>query len=232
MPSSPGKRWRRARDTAKGIASGRKRHGVQQGRLDLGIVFSAQDRAGRIQQGAARPEQGPRGIEQARLQRHQRIEVTGAAVQEHVGLAAHDPRGRAGRIDEDGVEGLAVPPGRRRGGVGNQGACGRIDALAHAEAAPGGAHALQPRGVDVDGEQAQAGIALEQMPELRTGAEQARARARRWGARASAKACAARTVRDLALGESRRAATAMSREKTDPRAWPPPRLRALAQRSS
>ena len=39
--------------------------------------------------------------------------VLGPAQPAHVGVAAHDARGGAGGVEQDGVEGPAVPPGRR-----------------------------------------------------------------------------------------------------------------------
>ena len=112
--------------------------------------------------------------------RHQRVEVGFAAVQQHVGLAAHDAGGRTRRVQQHRVERRAVPPGRgcrRR----------RRRAASRSRQTPGARAFRRTRSqalrVDVEREQAQRRIAFEQVRGLAAGRgagiEHARARRRR-----------------------------------------------------
>src|SRR5690606_1312521 len=67
---------------------------TRQESLDLRIVLAAQDRARRVQQGAAGCEGRPQRIEQLRLGRDEFVDVGGATMQEDVRLPA-DHAGRA-----------------------------------------------------------------------------------------------------------------------------------------
>src|SRR6185369_4821930 len=88
--------------------------------VDLLRSLAEEDRARAIQEPPAGREQRPEGIEEARLHCRERVEVARTAQPPNVGMAPHDPRRRARRIEQDRCERPAVPPGRRRGGVGRE----------------------------------------------------------------------------------------------------------------
>ena len=74
--------------------------------------------AGGVDQYTARFEGVKSALQQATLHLDQLLDVAGAAQPAHVGVAAHDARGAAGRVQQDRVKGLAVPPSVRLAGVG------------------------------------------------------------------------------------------------------------------
>ncbi len=131
--------------------------------VDLALVLVLEDRAGRIQQRAARPQQGPRRIQQACLQRAQRVDVLRPPVQQHVGLATDDAGRRTRRVQQDRVERLAVPPDRRLARIGG------AQLRPHADPRERFAHPLQPPCVDIHRQQAQRAIAFEQVRRLAAG---------------------------------------------------------------
>ena len=78
------------------------------------LALALEDRAGGVEQPAAGLEQRPQRVQQlAPAARASARHVGGAAQPADVGVAAHDARGAAGRVEQDGVEGPAVPPGGR-----------------------------------------------------------------------------------------------------------------------
>ncbi len=113
-------------------------------------------RAGDVQQFAAGPQQRPKRVEQRGLRGRERGNVGGATQPADVGVAAGDARGAAGRVEQNAVEGLSVPPGGWMGGVGGEGV--RLQA----EAVQGVFHPTQTLSVFVEGEQV-AIAAFEQM---------------------------------------------------------------------
>ena len=127
-------------------------------RIDLGLPLGAEHRAGAIHHAPAWFQQWPQGIEQAPLDVSQGGHIGFAAQPAHIGMAAHDARCGAGRVQQDGIEGLAVPPG---GGVGRIGhfhlgraggrTCRSISLFA---AGPGCGHSLtrQPQALQVVGD--------------------------------------------------------------------------------
>ena len=86
-------------------------------------------------------------------------------MQQHVGLAPHDAGRRARRVEQHRVERRAVPPCRQRGRIGGE----QASAAGETEPGEASAHAPQPRGVDLDRDQLQLGIAFEQVRGLATG---------------------------------------------------------------
>ena len=105
---------------ANGPGAGRKTRVfvVRNKRLHLRLALGAEHRAGAVQQPPAGPQQRPQRRQQPRLQGRQLRDVGFAAQPAHVRVAAHDARGGAGRVEQDGVEGLAVPPRGGSAGVG------------------------------------------------------------------------------------------------------------------
>ena len=165
MPSSPGNRCRPAPEvrpycTSRDSATA---SGVRARKAATWSAFSAR----RIEhvaykQDAAGPEHAPRGIEQATLQDDERVEVAGAAMQQHVGLPAHDAGRRARGIEQHGIEhriAAAIPPGIDIGGIGH--AQRRIGA--DTKALEGRAHLFEAFRVDIECGHAQGWIALQQV---------------------------------------------------------------------
>jgi hypothetical protein len=112
-------------------------------------------------------EQRPQRVQQFGLHAGQRVHVVGTAQPAHVGVAAHDAAGGAGGVEQDGVEGPAVPPGA---------GLARVAGLQRRRAAgPGGSgvlHAGQAHRVAVQRQQVQLGQ-LQQVRGLAAGAAQA-----------------------------------------------------------
>src|SRR5690606_5700228 len=77
----------------------------------LVAAFGTEHRTGGITEPAARAQQGPQGVAQRALRLRQGRDIAFAAQPAHVGVATHDARGGAGRVQQDGVERAAVPPG-------------------------------------------------------------------------------------------------------------------------
>ena len=85
----------------------------EKGADDL-CVLIFQNRACRVEEAAARAQQGPQRAEERKLPPRERRDVTLAAQPLDVGMAADDARARAGRVHQDAIERPAVPPGVRR----------------------------------------------------------------------------------------------------------------------
>ncbi|KAG1548554.1 hypothetical protein G6F50_013435 [Rhizopus delemar] len=134
-------------------------------RAHLVDVLGTQDRAGRIQQHAARAQHRPAGFQQARLHSHQRIDVLGAAVEHDIRLAADHAGGRTRCIQQDRVERHAIPPGTGIAGISGQG----LRVFAHAGTGIGVTGARQAPGVDIQRQQSQARVAFQQVRRFATG---------------------------------------------------------------
>lgn len=85
---------------------------------DYLAVFLWHHRAGGIQQHAANVERGPERIEHLALQAGQRGDVFGLACQLDVRMPTNHAGRRTGRVEQNALERLAVPPGRRIARVG------------------------------------------------------------------------------------------------------------------
>ena len=131
--------------------------------VDLVLALAPEHRAGGVEQPAAGLERRPQRVQQLGLDAAQRGDVLGAAQPADVGMAAHDARGAAGRVQQDGVERLAVPPvGRaaavararaRRAGAGGRacrprarGAAGRLSSASTSRSASSSRWAVLPPG--------------------------------------------------------------------------------------
>ena len=120
MPSSPGRRWRpEPASWPKRASSGSARaSGVRPGRRRPGgrsrPAGSSRWRTAARRRARASATAHPAAAPAARPARRCRL----APMQQHVGLAAHDAGGRTGRIQQDRVEGRAIPPRRRVGRIG------------------------------------------------------------------------------------------------------------------
>jgi hypothetical protein len=130
--------------------------------VDLVLALRLEHRAGRVQQPAAGLEGGPQRVQQLGLDARQRRDVLGAAQPADVGVAAHDARGAARGVQQDGVEGLAVPP------VGRAAAVARAGAAAQAQAREGVVHAQQALRVGVERQHVEVGQ-LQQVGRLAAG---------------------------------------------------------------
>ena len=86
--------------------------------VDLLLAFGLEDRTGRVDQPAARLEQRPQSVKQLALDRDQRRHIVRSAQPTDVGVAPHDARGGARRIEQDRIEQAAIPPDRRLAGIG------------------------------------------------------------------------------------------------------------------
>ncbi len=122
-------------------------------------------------------------------------------MQQHVGLAPHDARRRARRVDQHGVERRAIPPGFQADRVGSEQA--RIGADPYPR--EGTAHTLQAGGIHIQRDQAQRGIPLQQMRRLaaRRGAGVEHARTGHQRQRIGDALCGQVLHRHRALGEAR-----------------------------
>ena len=89
----------------------------QEGLDHLGI-FLGQHRAGGIDQNAANGQGAPYLIEQLALQRGQRGDVVRLAGQLDIGMPTDHARGRTGRIQQNAVKGLSIPPGVQVAAIG------------------------------------------------------------------------------------------------------------------
>ncbi|MOA34600.1 hypothetical protein D3C78_1559830 [compost metagenome] len=89
----------------------------EEGTDHLGVL-GRQARAGGVEQHAADFQGRPQGIQQLALQGGQGGDVVGLAGQLDVRMATDHPGGRAGRIEEDALERLTVPPLPDRAGIG------------------------------------------------------------------------------------------------------------------
>ncbi len=78
--------------------------------VDLRAVFFRENRAGRVQQLAARLQQRPECVENVRLQVSEAPDIAFAAQILDVRMATHDAGSRAGHVGQNGVERLAIPP--------------------------------------------------------------------------------------------------------------------------
>ena len=83
----------------------------------LGALFR-KDRTGAVEEMAARLQYGPERTQKAALLTGERRDVFGAADPGNVGLTANDAACRAGRVEEDRVEGTPVKPLLRAGRIG------------------------------------------------------------------------------------------------------------------
>src|SRR2546423_922734 len=97
--------------------------------VDLVLALGFEDGTGAVEEPAAGLQGGPQGVEEPGLDLCQGRDVGGAAQPAHVGVAAHDARRGARGVEQDGVEGAAVPPRGRVGGVGGLGAGAQVQAL-------------------------------------------------------------------------------------------------------
>src|SRR5512139_973734 len=79
-------------------------------RLHDGFVLLAKNRAGRIEQFTTSLKDLPYGIEQKRLPLREPGQVGGTPVPADVRVPPGHPRGAAGGVQEDPVEGVPVPP--------------------------------------------------------------------------------------------------------------------------
>jgi hypothetical protein len=86
-------------------------------RLRLRLALGAKHRAGAVKQATAALEQRPQHGEQPCLHSCQLGDVAFASQPAHIGMPAHDSGSRARRIEQDGVERLAIPPCGRLAGV-------------------------------------------------------------------------------------------------------------------
>jgi len=86
--------------------------------IDLLLSFDPEHRTRGVKQTATRAKQGPQGVQELGLQRHQRMNVAGAAQPTGVGLAPHDTGGTAGGVQQHRIKRLAVPPRPNGAGVG------------------------------------------------------------------------------------------------------------------
>ena len=82
-------------------------------RLHGGFVFFPENRAGCVKQFTTTLKDLPQAIEERRLLVGQLREIGRSTVPANVGMAAHDARSAAGRIEQDPLERTAVPPGIR-----------------------------------------------------------------------------------------------------------------------
>ena len=85
--------------------------------VDLLLAFGFEDRAGGINHPTTGLEQRPQRVQQLALDGGQRDQVFGPAQPANVGMAAHDARSRARRIEQDRIEQPAVPPSRDLPGI-------------------------------------------------------------------------------------------------------------------
>ena len=92
--------------------------------------------------------------------RGQRGDIGRAPQQLDIGMTADHTTGRAGRVEQDAVIGLAVPPAGRRAGIADQ------QRGTQAQALQIGPHPFQARRVLVQGSQLQIGNLFQQMPGL------------------------------------------------------------------
>jgi hypothetical protein len=109
-------------------------------RRDALVPFLRKYRTGAEQQAPAGGQQRPERVQQAILLRRQISQVGSAPQPAHVGVAAHDARSAARRIQQDGVVRRAVPPIGRSARVGHADVGGEpqpIQVLADAAAALG-----------------------------------------------------------------------------------------------
>src|SRR5690349_2324026 len=72
--------------------------------IDLSAVLLREYRTGRIQQLAARFQQGPQGVENRRLRLGEAPDITLAAQPLDVRMTAHDAGSGAGHVGQDGVK--------------------------------------------------------------------------------------------------------------------------------
>ena len=89
-------------------------------RPDLILPLGPEHRAGAVHQSSARLEQRPERPQQARLLRRELGHIAFTAQPAHVGVAAHDARGGAGRVEQDGIKSLPVPPALGRARISRQ----------------------------------------------------------------------------------------------------------------
>jgi hypothetical protein len=118
---------------------------VRKKRLRLRLALGPKHRAGAVKQAPAWLEQWPQDGQQARLHGCELGDIAFTAQPAHVGMAAHDARSCAGRVEQDSVETIAVPPCGRLGGV------GRDDPGLQAEAPQRLVNTLATRRIDVQG---------------------------------------------------------------------------------
>ena len=79
-------------------------------RLNHLVALHSKDRASAIQHSPARGQQGPQTLQQLPLCRSKLRAVARTAQPSHIRMSAHDPRGGTGRIEQDGIKTLTVPP--------------------------------------------------------------------------------------------------------------------------
>lgn len=85
---------------------------VRKERFDLICAFSPEHRAGAVQQSATRFQQGPQRFKQPGLNERQLGNIRFTAQPANIRVATHDARGRAGRIEQNCIEQLTIPPSR------------------------------------------------------------------------------------------------------------------------
>ena len=121
------------------------------------LIFRRQNGAGAIEQAAAGFQRRPERFQQLPLHPGELLQIQRRAQETNVRMAAQHAGAGAGRVEQNGIEGLAVPPVGRPAGVGGFQRCPLAEALEIFR------HPLQPGRVAVQGQQLGARGQFEQM---------------------------------------------------------------------